>query len=57
MHQHERVTNADRMREDHIRQLLSELPKVTHLIASRRRRRLAATTIPERLSAPVVPTP
>ncbi len=57
MYQHERVTNADRMREDHIRQLLSESPKVTHLIASRRRRRLAATTIPERLSAPVVPTP
>jgi branched-subunit amino acid transport protein len=57
MYQHERVTNADRVREDQIRRLLSESPKVTHLIASRRRRRLAMATIPERLSAPVVPSP
>ena len=56
MYQHERVTNADRVREDQIRRLLSESPKVTHLIACRRRRRLAAATVPERLSAPVVPT-
>jgi MFS family permease len=57
MYQHERVTNADRVREDQIRRLLTESPKVTHLIASRRRRRPTEATIPERLSAPVVPTP
>ena len=55
MYQHERVTNADRVREDHIRQLLSESPKVTHLIASRRRRRLAAP-IEAPLPAQVAPT-
>jgi MFS family permease len=56
MYQHERVTNADRMREDQIRRLLSESPKVTHLIASRRRRRLAGAHIHELLAAPFTPS-
>ena len=40
MHQHERVTNADRLLEDQIRQLLTETPQITHLIAPDRSRRL-----------------
>jgi MFS family permease len=52
MHQHERVTNADRLLEDHIRQLLTETPQITHLVASaersrRSRRALAPTPIGE----------
>jgi MFS family permease len=39
MHSHERVTNADRMLEEQIRRLLTGPPRVTHLIASERRRR------------------
>ena len=43
MHQHERVTNADRMFEDQIRQLLENDPHITHMIASERRHRLHRT--------------
>ena len=39
MHQHERVTNADRVLEDQIRQLLARSPRISHLIAPRRARR------------------
>ena len=39
MHQHERVTNADRMTENQIRGLLTSAPRVTHLVASERRHR------------------
>jgi MFS family permease len=39
MHARERVTNADRMVEDHVRQLLSATPEVTFLIASPRAHR------------------
>jgi MFS family permease len=56
MYQRERVTNADRMREEQIRRLLSESPKVTHLIASTRRRRLGGTKIPELLATPSTPS-
>jgi predicted MFS family arabinose efflux permease len=45
MHQHERVTNADRMLEDEIRQLLTEAPRVTHLIASERGHRFRRTRV------------
>jgi MFS family permease len=38
-HLRERVTNADRLREDYVRGLISELPNVTLLIASDLRRR------------------
>ncbi len=57
MYQHERVTNADRAREEQIRGLLSESPKVTHLIASTRRRRLGGTDISELLATPSTPSP
>jgi Transmembrane secretion effector len=33
MHQHERVTNADRLFEDQIRRMLKKDPHITHLIA------------------------
>jgi MFS family permease len=56
MYQHERVTNADRVHEDQIRRLLSGSPKVTHLIASRRRRRPGAH-FQELLAAPFHPPP
>ena len=56
MYQHERVTNADRVHEDQIRRLLSKSPKVTHLIASRRRRRLGGAHIHDLLTAPFVAT-
>jgi MFS family permease len=39
MHARERVTNADRMVEDHVRQLLGAAPEVTFLIASPRTHR------------------
>jgi len=39
MHQHERVTNADRVLEDHIQRLLTAAPRVTHLVAFERRHR------------------
>jgi len=32
LRQHERVTNAERVLEDHLHGLLREKPKVTHLI-------------------------
>ena len=34
LRQHERVTNADRMLEDHIHRLVQGTPKITHLIAA-----------------------
>ena len=39
LRQHERVTNADRVLQDHIHRLLREAPKVTHLIAAESPRR------------------
>jgi len=33
LRQHERVTNADRMLQDHIHRLVDSTPKITHLIA------------------------
>jgi predicted MFS family arabinose efflux permease len=36
MHQHERVTNADRVLEDQVRGLLVASPRVSHLIAPKR---------------------
>ena len=39
MHARERVTNADRLLEDHVRQLLGAAPEVTFLIASPRAHR------------------
>jgi predicted MFS family arabinose efflux permease len=39
MHQHERVTNADRLLEDQVRGLLLASPRVSHLIAPKRIRR------------------
>jgi predicted MFS family arabinose efflux permease len=47
MHSHERVTNADRMLEDAIRKLLKGPPRVTHLIASERRRRPTRSPSPK----------
>jgi predicted MFS family arabinose efflux permease len=47
MHQHERVTNADRIVEDQIRRLLAEKPRLSHLIAARRGRRSAGAAAPE----------
>jgi Transmembrane secretion effector len=38
MRQRERVTNADRLFEDHIRRMLDSDPHITHLIARVRRR-------------------
>ncbi len=38
LRQHERVTNADRVLEQHVRRLVRDLPKVTHLIAAEPRR-------------------
>jgi hypothetical protein len=38
MHQHERVTNADRILEDQVRGLLIASPRVSHLIAPKRMR-------------------
>jgi MFS family permease len=43
-HLRERVTNADRLREDHVRELIAELPSVTLLIASDLRRRTSNRT-------------
>jgi hypothetical protein len=37
MHQHERVTNADRLLEDRVRRLLIAPPIIAHLIAPKRR--------------------
>jgi MFS family permease len=34
LRQHERVTNADRMLQDHIHRLIQGTPKITHLIAA-----------------------
>jgi predicted MFS family arabinose efflux permease len=39
MYLYERVTNADRRMEERVRQLLTEPPKITHLIAPKRGRR------------------
>jgi hypothetical protein len=55
MYQHERVTNADRVHEEQIRRLLRESPKVTHMIASRRRR-APGSHIHDLLAAPFHPT-
>ncbi|MGD0720027.1 MAG: MFS transporter [Roseiarcus sp.] len=52
MHQHERVTNADRVLEDAIRRLLAGPPRVTHLIASERRRRFGRKRAPAPVAAP-----
>jgi hypothetical protein len=56
MHQHERVTNADRMVEDQIRRLLISAPRVTHLIASERRRRSEKNPEPRPIEAPSAPS-
>jgi Transmembrane secretion effector len=40
MYLYERVTNADRRMEERVRQLLIEPPKITHLIAPKRGRRV-----------------
>lgn len=37
MHQHERVTNADKMLEERVRRMLIGPPRITHLIAPSRR--------------------
>ncbi|HEY4925391.1 MAG TPA: MFS transporter [Roseiarcus sp.] len=50
MHQHERVTNADRLFEEHIRRLLNRDPHITHLIACERGHRLRATRKTRRLA-------
>ena len=34
LRQHRRVTNADRLLQDHLRGYLSDEPKVTHMIAA-----------------------
>ena len=36
LRQHERVTNADRVIEEHVHGLLQTSPKITHLVAPRR---------------------
>ena len=38
MYLYERVTNADRRMEERVRQLLTEPPKITHLVAPKRGR-------------------
>jgi hypothetical protein len=35
LRQHQRVTNADRYAEEHLRKILCDAPKVTHYIAAR----------------------
>jgi MFS family permease len=37
LHQHERVTNADRVLQEHVHRLLKDTPKVAHLIAAEAR--------------------
>jgi quinol monooxygenase YgiN len=39
LRQHERVTNADRVLQEHIHRLLRETPKVAHLVAAEPPRR------------------
>ena len=56
MHAHERVTNADRMLEEQIRKLLTASPRVTHLIASERRRRLGGKPRRKPLGAACAPS-
>jgi MFS family permease len=56
MHQHERVTNADRMLEDQIRQFLTDTPQITHLVASAERRRRSRQPLPPSpIGEPIVP--
>ncbi|MGD0186086.1 MAG: MFS transporter [Roseiarcus sp.] len=54
-HLRERVTNADRMLEEEIRQLLAESPKVTFLTASARTRR-SGKAHQFKLQAPTTPS-
>ena len=54
-HLRERVTNADRMLEEEIRQLLAESPKVTFLTASARTRR-SGKKHQFKLTAPTTPS-
>jgi MFS family permease len=55
MHQHERVTNADRLLEDEIRRLLLEAPQITHLVGSSgRSRRFNRALPPTPIGEPVV---
>jgi MFS family permease len=51
-HLRERVTNADRMLEDQIRQLLLEPPKVGFLVASDRPHRARRKSAPARIAPP-----
>jgi len=51
LHQRERVTAADRMLEDHIRCLLVDSPRITHLIAARRNRQSRLQRAKARLKA------
>jgi MFS family permease len=50
MHQHERVTNADRLFEDQIRRMLKRDPHITHLIACERGLPARATRKARRLA-------
>jgi MFS family permease len=52
-HLRERVTNADRMLEDQIRQLLLSPPNVGFLVASDRPHRARRRRAPEQIAAPV----
>ena len=56
MYQRERVTNADRMREDHIRQLLIRIAEGDASDRLPARRRLVAPAIDAPLPAQVAPT-
>jgi predicted MFS family arabinose efflux permease len=54
-HLRERVTNADRMLEEEIRQLLASPPNVGFLVASDRPHRASRRRAPEQIAAPVAP--